>query len=282
MDGQGELSRPASAYGSGEGDVKGQGLDVTGLIVDQLGTIPSPSSTRGRKSQRPSRHVENAIMDVDLPDDSPFSAATSSSISSSSRSSLRMSRPTVRDRAGSLTFSNPRLAEPKLDKSTALGAGAAWPAQEGQDEAEKHGRDHHGAHRLRHLVGGIFRRRSHSDRQPHHPSEERVESHADIDMRPQSLAFHRSGEVGLPVVEHAVPPPGSAQPPDSSTSLQSPSLAHQKGSGTGRTLTPRVRTRAERSVDSFRADRAGLGAAAGAIEIGMVGGDREERRARFE
>ncbi len=276
MVGHGELSRPESDYGSAEEDVKGRALDVTGMVVEEQGTFPSPPIDRGQAAAQSSRQAVAAAMELDGQDESPFSAATSSSIPSSSRSSLRSARPPARDRTASLSFSNPKLAAPKVDRSSASGEGAAWRGEEKDGDSEAKGHDHQSGHLLRHLVGGIFhRRKSHSDQPPRHPHEEPRLSSL-VPSKP--LTSHRPPKIIQPSSDRPLASTALSQPRIRSSAR---STSHTRSPGIAKPVTPRVRTRDERSIESLRGDRAGIGTAVGSL-AGVTVGDREERRARLE
>ena len=115
---------------------KRRSLDVTGMMVDTNGE-PSPTSPiaidnkgRGRRSgghlaySHSSSSRGHDIMgrddEMDV-DESPASPATSS-IPSSTRSSIRGGSKGSRGRISSLSYSDARLAEPQLDRTTASGS----------------------------------------------------------------------------------------------------------------------------------------------------------------
>ena len=283
MVGHGESSRPESEYGSAE-DVKAQALDVRDMAVDRRGAAPSISTSRNRPKQKPPDKLGTTTMELDPPDDSPFSAATSSSIPSSSLSSIRGLRPPARGRTTSLSFSDPKLAEPRVDRSTASGEGAPWSAGMSQADGGEHEQphDHHGGHLLRKLVGGIFRRKSHSDR-PQAVLEDERRPHSLLTSKPLAGALHRSKAPAPTLVDPASIPPPAPRQEARSASVRSSVNAHLPGPGQVKPVTPRVRMRDESSVDSLRGERVGLAPTVGmgAIE-GAIDDIREERRARLE
>jgi len=280
MLGQGESSRPESEYESAEQDVK-RNLSGVGLAVDQRDTHPSPLLARGSAKRWSSRQMWNAGMELDPPGTSPYSIATSSSIPSSSRSSLRASRPPPTGRTVSLSYSDPKLAEPKVEKTTSSGEGVPWETEVGEEDKgdkEDMGNEHHGGHLLRNLVGGMFRRKSHSYRPP------RAATEAGI-----ITAFTSK----LPSIPHPRSSAPEPPPPDGTITHISPSARavrsspvrsppHARSPGIAMAVTPRVRTRDERRVESFNRDRVGIGSAADGGGPGVVVGDREERRARLD
>ena len=264
-------SRPESEYGSAEEDVKAQALDVRDMAVDRRGAAPSISTSRNRPKQKPPDKLGTTTMELDPPDDSPFSAATSSSIPSSSLSSIRGLRPPARGRTTSLSFSDPKLAEP-------------WSAGMSQADGGEHEQphDHHGGHLLRKLVGGIFRRKSHSDR-PQAVLEDERRPHSLLTSKPLAGALHRSKAPAPTLVDPASIPPPAPRQEARSASVRSSVNAHLPGPGQVKPVTPRVRMRDESSVDSLRGERVGLAPTVGmgAIE-GAIDDIREERRARLE
>jgi len=271
-----EPSRPVSEHGSADDDAIPPSIDVTDMIEHQQTDMRSSSTSRGRPKQRPPDHLDTA-MELDPTDNSPFSIATSSSIPSSSRSSLRGPHPPTRGRTASLSFSNPKLAEPKVDHSTASGEGAAVYHEE--EQVRQH--DHPGGHTLRNFVGGIFRRKSHADQK----------SHADpISHTPlaEGTKYHLTPSVPIhrhrppPHVSHAVESnarPLPSHPETPSSPMRSPT--HARSPGIAKPVTPRVRTRTERSVDSLNGNRVALGPVGGQFGVSGIS-DREERRARLE
>lgn len=251
----------------GEQGPVGQGIDVSGMMVDQEVTQTAISPTRaglGVPTKRSSRvsfkqtdpRQERSEMDVDPSPggsgsgnsgftglsgtsgedsnnpgsggdaeqndsnlalapgshppgsgSSPYSTNTdhtdSSSIRSSTRSSLRSRRTSRGGGSLSVSYSDPKLAEPKLDKTTATGEGVSWAStadmtgtpmsnsaavSNGQQEGRfptgtthidnhaqpssqipaQSNQHHHGAgaHLLKNLVGGIFHRHKHDHSHP--------------------------------------------------------------------------------------------------------------------
>ena len=210
---------------------KRKSLDVTGMMVDTTADTSSEelagqgrdrrtsSGSRHRVSPRPSKTADES-MDVDGEgergrESSPVSPATSS-IPSSSRSSIR-GGSRGRGRAVSMSFSDARPAEPRLDK-TPISASpfttgrsphrsplqqnrqvVAGEVEEEHDEHDHshHNHDHHhhhsGAHLLKSLVGGIFHRRKSS----HNPDKPLVQSTRPDASRTTSTASTTSTSAGL-------------------------------------------------------------------------------------
>jgi hypothetical protein len=228
-----------------------------------------------------------------------------------------------RTRTLSISYSDPKLAEPKVDTShaswvTSAGSGGDGGAgvdqigngvrnenireevggvdggtqsqtgedgqTHGQAHEHGHGQGHHGGHLLKNLVGGIFHRK-HSDH--NHPTP--TPPTTTTKPNPPQTQSHDSQSHSI-IRSQPIRPPNNTSFP--STAQSNPPAAFSSGTGiNGNTqqstssevgmgvrlakpVTPRVRTREERSVES--GVKLGLGAPLG-DDLGPGG-----RRAKIE
>lgn len=190
----------------------------------------------------------NATASIAIPNNnaaqySPVSAAGSSSVPSSSRSSTHRIG-SFRGRTMSMTFTDPRPATPRLDTTTAAasgmdfqrpgpsssprsrqvsGAGSTGTAETKRPDSAaslvgSQGSGEHGK-LLRNLVGGLFTRRGHSDK-----------------------LTSPSADIAGDSAEHLQPSAAASAP-------AGPTRAEGEHILRGNGVTPRVRTRGERSSD---------------------------------
>ena len=229
-----EMAGPTeSVYGSAEASPKEMGKDVIGMVIDQTGAF-SPSPNEPQSRGRSSRRTSrNGRLDIDR--DRPVESPFSAASSSIPSSSRSSIRGGRQPRARASSMNSPTTRE----QAESMQAGEDVPTK---DEINHH--DHHHYSTLRHFVGGIFRGKHRS------ASEERKKSHTILPSKP----IRPQTNNGRPVVTTAPEP--SDRPPEGV-----------------KAVTPKIRTRDERSMDPMYGDR-------GLPQAGVVG-DRETR-ARLE